>query len=78
MFITPVLVLSCVSAIIAVDPLVDVSYTQYLGTPLSNGITQWLGMRFAAPPLDDLRFAAPQDPLRNDTVQVADAVRYLN
>ncbi|EJD02747.1 triacylglycerol lipase [Fomitiporia mediterranea MF3/22] len=56
----------------AVDPLVDVGNTKYLGTALSSGITQWLGIRFAAPPLGDLRFRAPQDPPVNDTVQVAD------
>ena len=42
--------------------LVDLNYTQYQGAKLSNGITQWLGMRYAAPPLGQLRFKAPQDP----------------
>lgn len=59
---------------LAVDPLVDLGYTQYQGTALSNGVSQWLGMRFAAPPTGDLRFSAPADPSSNDTVQTADTV----
>ncbi|KAF2157154.1 alpha/beta-hydrolase [Myriangium duriaei CBS 260.36] len=51
------------SPLAAVDPLVDLSYSRYQGTPLANGITQWLGIRYAAPPLGNLRFAAPQNPL---------------
>ncbi|GAB7356298.1 hypothetical protein MBLNU459_g7099t1 [Dothideomycetes sp. NU459] len=67
--------LLCASAglALAVDTLVDVSYTKYKGTALQNGVTQWLGLRYAAPPLGDLRFAPPQDPLANGTIQVADA-----
>ena len=58
----------------AVDPLVDVGNTKYLGTTLPNGIKQWLGIRYAAPPLGDLRFRAPVDPPVNETIQVANAV----
>ena len=58
----------------AVDPLVDVGNTKYLGTALPNGISQWLGIRYAAPPLGDLRFRAPVDPPVNDTIQAANAV----
>lgn len=47
----------------AVDPLVHLNYSSYAGTALSNGITQWLGLQYAAPPVGKLRFAAPQDPL---------------
>ena len=50
--------------VFAVSEVVDLSYASYRGTALSNGVTQWLGMRFAAPPLGHLRFAAPEDPLR--------------
>ncbi|THH03903.1 hypothetical protein EW145_g5916 [Phellinidium pouzarii] len=63
---------SVVDVAFAVNPLVDVGYTKYLGTALPNGITHWLGMRYAAPPLDDLRFRAPADPPTNSTIQVAD------
>lgn len=48
--------------------LVDVGYAHYLGVELPNGITQWLGMRFAAPPLGDLRFRAPADPVKEGGV----------
>ena len=74
MFLKIAVLLSIVSCAVAVDPLVDVGYTQYLGTAISAGITQWLGIRFAAPPLGDLRFRAPGDPLVNNTVQVANQV----
>ena len=59
----------------AVDPLVDLGYTKYQGTKLNNGITQWLGMRYAAPPVGDLRFRAPVDPPKNLTVQSGMTVR---
>ena len=41
---------------------VDLDYTQYEGYKLPSGINQWLGMRYAAAPLGELRFKAPQDP----------------
>ena len=64
--------LACVASSLAVDTLVDVNYTRYQGTANANGVSQWLGMRFAAPPLGELRFAPPQDPLANSSIQVAD------
>ena len=60
---------------LAVAPLVDLGYTRYQGTPLKNGDTQWLGMRYAAPPLGDLRFRVAKDPLPNSTIQMASEVR---
>lgn len=60
---------------LAVSPLVDLSYSKYQGTAISNSVTQWLGIRYAAPPLGDLRFSNPEDPLVNDTIQIADTVR---
>ena len=60
-----------------VDPLVKLDYSTYEGTALPNGISQWLGLRYAAPPLGDLRFAAPQDPIATDGVQPADRVRTM-
>lgn len=47
---------------LAVQPLVNLNYTSYRGTALGNGVSQWLGIRYAAAPVGDLRFAAPQDP----------------
>jgi carboxylesterase type B len=52
---------------------VNLGYTSYEGHTVS-GVTQWLGMRFAAPPVGALRFAAPQDPLSVAGVQQATQV----
>lgn len=68
-------VLACVACFrfaAAVSPLVTLNYTSYEGTALSNGVTQWLGVRYAAPPLGDLRFQAPQDPVVVSGIQAAD------
>ena len=57
---------------VAVDPLVSLDYASYRGVANSGtGVTQWLGIRFAAPPTGDLRFAAPQDPPKASSVQDA-------
>jgi Carboxylesterase type B len=53
--------------------VVDLGYARYEGHTHS-GVTQWLGMRFAAPPVGDLRFAAPQDPLSVEGIQQATKV----
>lgn len=55
-------VLSFVQFSLCVDTLVDLGYTKVQGAAQQNGVTQWLGVRFAAPPVGDLRFAAPVDP----------------
>ncbi|KAF5007159.1 hypothetical protein FDECE_6512 [Fusarium decemcellulare] len=55
----------------AVDPVVDLGYSKYKGKDLGNGVTQWLGVRYAAAPLKDLRFRPPQDPIRTTAVQDA-------
>ena len=68
------LALVSLDAITAVDPLVDVSYTKYLGTALPNSISQWLGVRYAAAPVGNRCFRAPEDPPINSSVQVADTV----
>ena len=58
----------------AAQTIVDVGYSSYKGTQLANGITQWLGIRYAAPPLGNLRFRAPLPPVHNHTLQIADTV----
>ncbi|KAK5203970.1 hypothetical protein LTR41_010427 [Exophiala xenobiotica] len=60
------------TAVTAITATVDLSYATYEGLAHSNGITAWLGMRYAAAPVGDLRFAAPQDPPAIDGVQKAD------
>lgn len=68
------LLLLLASLVFAIESLVELDYTSYNGTALPNGISQWLGVRFAKPPLGELRFAAPEDPVQNATVQQAKRV----
>lgn len=63
----------------AVDVTVNLNYSTYVGTAQTGGtgVTQWLGIRYAAPPVGDLRFKRPQDPVVNTTPQAADQVGLL-
>lgn len=56
---------------------VDLGYAQYKGAATANGVKQFLGMRYAAPPLGDLRWRAPQDPERKNGVQDASTVCFV-
>jgi hypothetical protein len=71
----------CLSLTVAQSPVVNLDYASYRGRSLPNGVSQWLGMRFAAPPIGDLRFAAPEDPTTQQGVQnatnVCDVRRHL-
>lgn len=51
--------------------IVDLGYSQYEGVVLEAGVNQWLGIQFAAPPVGDLRWRAPQDPVTTQTLQQA-------
>ncbi|KAL4927908.1 putative triacylglycerol lipase [Aspergillus undulatus] len=62
MFWLPVLLAVLSTLASAREVVVDLGYAQYRGQAFSNGIAQWLGIRYAAPPLGSLRFSAPQDP----------------
>ncbi|OJD31316.1 triacylglycerol lipase [Diplodia corticola] len=59
------------AAVLAVDPAVALDYATYQGTPYGDATTEWLGIRYAAPPTGRLRFAAPQDPLPAVGVTIA-------
>lgn len=65
------------SVVSALDTVVDLQYASYQGYANStNGVTQWLGIRYAAPPVGNLRFAAPEDPLNMSGIQDATKVSY--
>jgi acetylcholinesterase len=55
-------------------PQVNLTYSTYVGTALPCGVNQFLGMRYAAPPLGDLRWRAPGEVVPNGTVQSATQV----
>ncbi|KAJ7077237.1 Alpha/Beta hydrolase protein [Mycena epipterygia] len=53
-------------------PIVDLGYAQYQGAvDAATNITNFLGIRYAAPPIGDLRFRAPQPPTNTTGVQQA-------
>ncbi|KAF9064188.1 Alpha/Beta hydrolase protein [Rhodocollybia butyracea] len=50
-------------------PIIDLGYAKYQGVFDSlNNVTNYLGMRYAAPPTGELRFRAPQAPANDDSV----------
>ncbi|KAJ7645150.1 Alpha/Beta hydrolase protein [Mycena polygramma] len=56
-------------------PIVDLGYSQYQGSvDTSSNITSFLGIRYAAAPVGDLRFRAPQPPANITGLQ--DATRH--
>lgn len=71
----PALLLS--SAASAVSDLVKLDYAKYKGYSTSSGISAWLGMRYAAPPLNELRFMPPQDPPESSCIHKAQTVSAL-
>jgi carboxylesterase type B len=66
---------SLTPAVYAVDTLVDVGYAQYQGAVVDPelGVSAWKGIQYGAPPIGNLRFAAPQDPIVKG---VLNATRY--
>ncbi|RMZ84161.1 hypothetical protein DV738_g783, partial [Chaetothyriales sp. CBS 135597] len=45
-----------------VSTIAKLDYATYRGRHHGNGVTSWLGIRYAAPPVGSLRFAPPHDP----------------
>jgi hypothetical protein len=56
------------------SPTVSLDYATYQGVRLPAGVDQFLGMRYAAAPLGDLRFRGPKDPETVSGVQDASSV----
>jgi hypothetical protein len=57
------------------NPVINLGYSKYQGNTRKDGVTTWLGIRYAAPPIGDLRFAPPKDPPKHGGIQKADKVR---
>lgn len=57
------------------SPVVDLVYSRYRGISLHNGVDEYLGMRYAKAPVDELRFRKPYDPEFTDDVIDATSVR---
>ncbi|TQW00641.1 hypothetical protein V2A60_001707 [Cordyceps javanica] len=58
------------------DPVVRLDYATYQGSRVAGGaVEQFLGMRFAKPPVGDRRWRAPQEPAQEDQVQNATEFR---
>ena len=55
---------------------VDLGYAVYRGHTLPSGVNEYLGMRYAAPPLHDRRWRAPQDPDPDPQAAVQDADQF--
>lgn len=64
----------------ASGPRVKLDYATYVGKTLSNGVDQFLGMRYAAPPVGDLRWRAPvpPEPQGVQTAQEVNTIRTLS
>lgn len=53
-------------------PVVDLNYTRYEGLRVGHKVNAFLGMRYAAAPLGDLRWRAPVEPPLTEGIQKAD------
>ncbi|KIJ32592.1 hypothetical protein M422DRAFT_265616 [Sphaerobolus stellatus SS14] len=59
------------SPLYAKGPTVNLGYSTYEGISLPNGQNQFLGIRYAAPPLRNLRFRRPQPSVQTEGIQSA-------
>lgn len=53
------------------NPTVNLGYATYEGTQVPGGVNRFLGMRYAAAPVGDLRWRAPAPPPTSTTTQPA-------
>ena len=62
----------------AADSLtVELDYATYVGQSASPNVNQWLGLRYAAPPLQDNRFRAPKPLVKEVSTIQAQSVSHL-
>ncbi|KAJ7183623.1 Alpha/Beta hydrolase protein [Mycena filopes] len=61
----------CATGIAQSAPVIDLGYAQYQGTVSPANISHFLGIRFSAAPIGDLRFRAPQAPVNVTGIQQA-------
>ena len=54
-----------------ISTLIDLGYATYQGISFGAGVNQYLGLRYAAPPVGDRRWRAPEDPVLEDGTQDA-------
>ncbi|KAJ8607106.1 hypothetical protein MRB53_040542 [Persea americana] len=47
---------------------IDLGYSKVSAYQTFNSITSWVNIRYAAPPVGNLRFAAPEAPLQENSV----------
>lgn len=59
---------------LARSAIVDLGYSRYQGVALANGVDEYLGMRYAKSPLNELRFRGPEDPEQTNGILDATAV----
>jgi len=55
-------------------PVIDLTYAKYEGSTNGVGVNEYLGIRYAAAPVGNNRFRAPQDPPVQSGVQLANKV----
>jgi acetylcholinesterase len=66
------------AATATIPATVDLGYSTIRGQSLAAGVNQYLGVRYAAPPVGELRFRAPADPVKTEEVQEASSVSALS
>ncbi|KAJ3511322.1 hypothetical protein NLJ89_g4169 [Agrocybe chaxingu] len=63
---------SLITSVLGDEPIVKLSYGSFQGKT-TNDVLEFLGIPFAAPPVGNLRFAPPKNPLKIEGVQQATA-----
>lgn len=59
------------------DPRIELGYATYFGKSLHNGVDQFIGMRYAAAPIGDLRWRSPAPP-EEQGIQLAQEVSHYS